>query len=344
MDYNKNYYADLGLDKNATDDEIKKSFRKLAIKYHPDKNNGNKDAENRFKIINEANGILSDTKLKQEYDQRSPHGKSYSPFGGFGGFGGFDGFGGSGFEFNFGGNDIFSTFFGQNNPFGFNFSHREEFKENLDVNVNATITLKDIYLNETLTIKYKKYVHCDDCKGTGFDNKSQADTCEICNGTGKHNGKICEYCLGTGIIHSGQCKTCHGEKVILQDAEVSIQNISQLRNSIKNIHRGYGHQSKYYRDKIGNLILTVNVNRDDNYTIINNFELHKNIDIHFQDAIDGKEITFNHIDNIKIDFKLPTKTKNGDILKIKNKGLLINDNNRSDLYLKINIIIDYERI
>ena len=144
MDYNKNYYNDLGLDKNATEEEIKKQYRKLAHKYHPDKNAGN---DNEFKKINEANSILSDSKLKQEYDQRSPHGKSYSPFQSFN-----SGFGSS-FEFHFGGmDDIFSQFFGGKNPFGF----KEEFQENLDVNVNVNLNLKQIYENEILNIKFKK--------------------------------------------------------------------------------------------------------------------------------------------------------------------------------------------
>lgn len=340
MDYNKNYYQELGLDKNATDEQIKKEYRKLAHKYHPDKNNGNKDSELKFQRINEANEILSNSKLKDDYDIKSPHGKSYSP--GFGGFGGF----GNSFEFHFGGaGDIFSQFFG-GNPFGgFNpFGQREQFRENLDINVSTTINLKQIYLNENLTIKFKKHIHCTDCNGTGFDNKSHSDMCEICNGTGKNKGETCEYCMGTGSIYNGQCKTCNGEKVILNDSEVTIQNLSNLRGSIKNSYRGFGHQSKHYRDKVGNLILNIIVDRNDGYEIIDNYKLSKVIDVHFQDAIDGSEILYNHIDDTNIKIKLPEKTKNNDIIRIKDKGLLKNNTDRDDLYLKINIIINYDRI
>jgi molecular chaperone DnaJ len=343
MDYNKNYYQELGLDKNANEDEIKKAYRKLAHKYHPDKNQS-KDSETQFQRINEANSILSDPKLKQEYDQRSQHGKSYSPFSS-------NPFGNSGFEFHFGnGDDIFSSFFGENNPFGSFFGgsnpfQREEFRENLDINTNINLSLKQIYSNENLNIKYKRFVHCEDCNGTGFDKKSHSDICDVCEGSGKDKfGKTCTYCRGDGRVYIGQCKTCKGEKVVLKDADVTMQNTSQIRNNIRNAHRGYGHQSKYYRERVGNLVLNINIDKGDKYQIVNNYELHQKLDIHFQDAIDGKEILYTHIDDSILKIKLPTKTKNDDIIRIKDKGLLIKDKERSDLYLKINIIIDYDRI
>ena len=337
MDYNKNYYQDLGVDKNASSEDIKKVYRKLAHQHHPDKNQGDKDSETKFQRINEAQQILTDTKLRQEYDQRSPHGNSYSPFS-------------NPFEFHFqnGPGDIFSQFFGEGSPFGnrgFNPFQREEFRENLDIGVDVNVNLKQIYMNDNINIKFKRYISCDDCKGTGFDNKSPSDTCEICEGLGKDRyGKVCTYCRGDGKVYTGQCKTCKGEKVILKDAEVTLQNLFQIRDSIRNIQRGYGHQSKHYIQKIGNLILNINVDRNDNYTIVNNCELHKTIDIHFQDAIDGVEILYRHVDGTEMKIKLPTKSKNNDILRVEKKGLLTNETNRSDLFLKINIIIDYERI
>jgi len=346
MDYNKNYYQVLGLDKNCSQDDIKKAYRKLAHQYHPDKNHGNKEFENKFQQINEANSILSDNNQKKEYDQRSPNGNEYSPFSGspFSGspFGG-------GFEFHFnngGMDDIFNQFFGRTNGGGFNpwGQQREEFRENLDINASINITLKQIYTNENIIIKYNKFVHCDDCKGTGFDKTSHSDTCEICNGTGLNNNRTCEYCQGEGKIHTGQCKTCKGEKIIMKETEITLQNVAQLRNNIKNAHGGYGHQSKHYRDKVGNLILHININRSDNYKIVNNYDLYETLDIHFKDAIDGSEISYKHIDDTEIKIKLPEKSKNDDNLKISNKGLLKNNNTRADLYLKINIIIDYERI
>lgn len=338
MDYNKDYYKILEINKNSSNDEIKKSYRRLSKLHHPDIN---KNVDDKFfKEIASAYSILSDSKLKNEYDRRSPYGKNYqpNPFGNM--------FGNSSFEFHFGeAGDIFSQFFG-NSPFGsgFNPFQREKFKENLDINLSTTINLKQIYNNETLILKYKKFVSCVDCKGTGFDKESHSENCDVCDGTGIYNGRTCDYCRGEGKIYTGQCKTCKGEKIILKDSEVNIQSVSQVRNSVRNVYRGYGHQSKYYKDKNGSLILTINIDRNDSYEIINNFDLSKTVDIHFQDAIDGNNLLFNHIDDTILKVKLPLKTKNNDIIKIKEKGLLKNDNSRGDLYLKNNIIIDYDRI
>jgi molecular chaperone DnaJ len=331
MDYNKNYYQELELDKNATIDQIKKQYRKLALKYHPDKN---KNSVERFQRINEANSVLSNEKSKNEYDTRSPHGKSYSPgFGSFGNFGGFS----SGFDFNF--SDIFEQFFG-GNPFG----GREEFKENLDINSTIQITLKDIYLNDNKKIKYQKQIHCDECNGTGFDRNSHSDTCEICNGTGVNRGQTCEYCLGEGKIYTGECKKCKGNKVVLTDSEINLQSLSKLRGNIRNAYSGYGHQSKYYRNKVGKLILNVNIEQNKEFKIVNDFDLQKDINVHFQDCIDGNEITIKHVDNKELKIKLNEKTNDGNFIRLKNKGLLKNEINRGDLFLKINIIIDYNRI
>jgi len=330
MDFNRNYYKILGLDKNASGDEIKKCYRKLALKYHPDKN---PDTEHKFKEISEANSVLSDDKTRQEYDVRSPHGKNYSsnPF-----FGGdpFSGFGGSHFDIF----DIFNSF-GGFNPF-----QREEFHENLDVNTTTHISLKQVYLNDQIHVKYKRYQLCSDCQGIGFDRNGRFDSCDVCDGTGVNNGRRCEYCQGTGNIYIEQCKKCGGEKVELKDTEIVMQNISSIRGNSKNIHGGYGHQSKHYLDKVGNLILNIKYVHDNNYEIINSFDLNYKLDIHFQDCIDGNEIMYKHIDDSEIKIKIPEKTKDGYSIKLSNKGLLKDNHNRGDLVLKINIIVDYEKL
>jgi len=335
MNYNKDYYKELGLDKNSQESEIKKQYRTLSKKYHPDVNNGN---DEKFKHITEAYEVLSDSNKKQEYDTRSPNGKSYSPGNSFGGFS----FGGNGVD------DIFSQFFGGNpfgggSPFG-NFFRREEFQENLDIQVNIDIDIDQIYNNENITIKYQKYVNCGECDGTGFDKTGNSDTCDVCEGTGINKGETCNFCQGTGKIYSGKCKVCNGEKIILTETDVTLQNTSEIRVSSRNIQRGYGNQSKYYRNKVGSLILNINVINSSKCKIVNNYDLSTTIDIHFQDAIEGNKIVYDHIDKSKIEIKLPEKTKNGDNFKVKERGLLKPDGKRADLYLKINIIIDYNKL
>lgn len=336
MDYNKDYYNELGIDKNATNSEIKKQYRTLSKKHHPDVNGGK---DEKFKLISEAYEILSDSNKKQEYDTRSPNGNSYSP----------NTF--SGFNFNFqDGGEIFSQFFGGGgNPFGAgspfgSFFRNTEFAENLDIHININININQIYENEKITINYKKYISCDNCDSTGFDKTGHSDQCEVCDGTGVNNNKVCDYCKGSGKIYSGKCSVCNGEKIILKDTEVTLQNISEIRESSNNLQRGYGSQSKYYNNKIGNLLLNIIFTNDSKYKIVNNYDLSTTIDIHYQDAINGDKITYIHLDSTKIEIKLPEKTKNDDVLKIKERGLLKNDGKRADLYLKINIIIDYDKL
>ena len=332
MDYNKDYYKELGLNKDSSEEEIKKKYRKLAIKHHPDKNQGDKESEEKFKSISEAYEVLSDNTKKQEYDTRSPNGKSYSPFGGFESsfFGG-------------GGSSFFNQFFGGSSPFG-DFFRNEEFSENLDINININIDFKQIYQNDKITIKYNKFINCDDCKGTGFDQSGQSDECDVCDGTGINNGRTCEYCQGSGKIYSGKCKICKGEKVILKETELLLQDISEIRGSTKNVQYGYGSQSKYYKDKVGSLILNINTINRSKCTIVNNYDLISTVDVHYQDAIDGSKINYTHVDDSNLEIKLPIKTNNNDTIKLKEKGLLKQDGKRADLYLKINIVIDYDKL
>lgn len=333
MDYNKDYYKELGLNKDSSEEEIKNKYRKLAKQHHPDKNQGNKESEEKFKSISEAYEVLSDGTKKNEYDTRSPNGNSYSQFGGFE----------SSFFGGGGGSSFFNQFFGGNSPFG-DFFRTDEFSENLDINININIDFKQIYKNDKVTIKYNNFVNCDDCGGTGFDKTGQSDDCDVCDGTGLNNGRTCEYCQGTGKIHSGKCKTCNGEKVILKESEVTLQNISEIRGSTRNVQYGYGSQSKYYREKVGSLILNINSINNSKCNIINNYDLISTLDIHYQDAIDGNKIHYIHVDDSKLEIKLPNKTKDGDTIKIKEKGLLRQDGKRSDLYLKINVVIDYDKL
>ena len=332
MDINKNYYTILGINKNANDLDIKKAFRKKANETHPDKHNGD---DKQFKIINEAHQVLGDNSKKPQYDNQSPHGKSYNPHaGGFGGFGFNQGNPFSAFE------QFFGRGFGQQQQ---QQQRQESFREDLDIVANMNIDLKRIYDNKTLTIKYKRRVKCNNCKGTGFDRSSESFSCDVCDGKGVDAyGFKCESCLGEGKIFSGTCKTCNGNKVISKDQEINLEKTYIIRQSTKNINRGFGHHSRYYREKIGALIVNINFVNDEKYEIKNN-DLHHKKNIHFQDAIDGKEILYTHVDLSQIKIKLPPKSKDGDIIRLKNKGLLNDNNVRGNLYIKVNIIVDYDR-
>ena len=341
MNLNKDYYSILGLNKNSNIDEIKKTYRKLALLYHPDKNKGDKRKEEKFKQISEAYSVLGDQTSKKQYDTQSPYGNSYNP-NPFAHVGGVD--------------DIFQAFFGgnpfaqANNPFA-SFFHSgknkyHEFRENLDITVNLIVTLNDVYKGKPIKVSYKRFVHCDVCKGTGFDPKSESYECEMCNGKGKDNlGRRCKYCQGLGRIFLLPCSACNdGEKVVLKDSEFNITNVENIRASEDKYLRGFGHQSKYFREKKGDLKLKVIYQDTINHKIIDN-KLYYYLDLHYEDAIKGTKYEYKALDNSKIKVTIPEKTKDGDIIRLKGKGLFINHKgDRDDLYFKINIIIDYERI
>jgi len=343
MDLNKNYYSILGVNKNATIDEIKKTYRKLALLYHPDRNKGDKTKEEKFKQISEANSVLGDETSKKQYDSQSPHGNSYNPnpFAHVGGFGM---------------DDIFNAFFGGGNPFtqgGIPFgsffgakNEYREFQENLDITVNLIVTLNDVYKGKPIKVSYKRFVHCETCKGTGFDPRSESYECEMCNGRGKDNlGRKCEYCQGMGRVYSLPCGSCNdGEKIVLKDAEFNVTNIESMRVSEDKYLRGFGHQSKYFREKKGDLKLKIIYQDVPNHKIIDN-KLYYNLDLHYDDAIKGIKYEYVALDDSKIKVTIPAKTKDGDLIRLKGKGLIINTKGeRDDLFFKINIIIDYTRL
>jgi len=330
MDLNKNYYDILGIDKNSDEQTIKKAFKKLAKEYHPDRNPNDKAKEEKFKKINEAHQIL--TEKRGSYDQQSPHGKDYNPS--YGGFSGFGDMGGFTFDENF----INSVFGG----FGYNPFNKTK-QENLDIIVNSDLTLSDVYSNNPLSITYKRYVKCGNCKGTGFDFTSTQTKCPSCHGSGLDNyGLLCQTCFGNGNVHSKKCSTCNGERLVIKNETFNLDNIYRIKQSSTQYLQHYGHYSKYY-NKVGDLKLNINYKHNEKYEFTT-YGLLYTMDVHFQDAIDGNPITYIHLDNSTLAIKIPKGTKNGDLIKLKEKGMLINRHQRGDLIIKINIVIDYSRI
>lgn len=328
MDFNKNYYSILGVSKDASEEEIKKAYRKLAKEHHPDTNK-NKD-DSRFKEVSEAYSTIGDDKERQKYDVQSPHGKNFQP-----GFG-----------------DPFSHIFGGGGGFSFNpfdsffrdiFNRKEEFVENLDINLGVNITLKDVYNNKNIDIKYKHDVKCNVCNFTGFDPNSESFECETCDGKGNDGFTTCKYCSGTGKIHTGTCSKCNGEKVISKDEELAFSNSYSIDGSFMKYMRGMGHQSKYYSNRVGTLNVQANYINDNRYIKDGNNLIYP-LNLHFQLAIDGFDFEYEHLDDKKYSLKIPARTKDGDLLRVGGKGLIIDGKKRGDLLIKINIIIDYDII
>jgi molecular chaperone DnaJ len=336
MDFNKNYYSTLGIDKNASQDQIKKAYRKLAKEHHPDATQNHDDSK--FKEINEAFSVVGNEEEKQKYDVQSPHGKNYQ-----------HGFGNGFFRMNINGQDF--NPFGGGSPFGFGdiddaffnniFRRKEEFVENLDIHMGINITLKDIYNNVNIPIKFKHDIKCDVCNHTGFDPTSDSYECDACDGKGSDGFTKCRFCGGTGKIHTGTCTKCNGNKVISKEEEFGFTNTYSIDKGFVKYMRGLGHQSRYYTNKIGTLVINANYVPDNRYSKEGN-NLIFPLNLHYQHAIDGIDFEYEHLDDKKYALKIPPKTKDGDLLRVNGKGLLINQQQRGDLIIRINVIIDYD--
>jgi molecular chaperone DnaJ len=332
MNLEKNYYDILEVDNKATNKEITLSYRKLAKKYHPDKGGD----ENKFKDLVEAYEIIGNDEMRQKYDVQSPHGKSYNPNNI-----------NNMFRFTFGGDGFnpFGSGFGPFNPFDdlfFRdiFNRKEEFPENLDIQNPINVTLKDVYNNTNIPLKFSHNVKCDNCNFTGFDPNGESFECDACDGKGGDGFTKCKYCNGTGKITTGTCGKCNGEKVIPKAEELSFMNTYSIDNSFVKYMRGMGHQSKHYANKVGTLVIQINYIHDPLY-VKEGHNLIYLLNLHYQKAIDGYDFEYEHLDGKKYSLKIPPKTKDGDLLRVKGKGLLKNPHQRGDLIVKINIIVDY---
>ena len=225
----RDYYEVLGVSKTATDEEIKKAYKKLAKQYHPDLNPDSKTAEEKFKEVNEAYEVLSDPQKRAGYDQfghAGANGAGSDFGGGFGGFGG--GFGGADFGGGFG--DIFEAFFGGG---GGGKSNRPQ-KGN-DLRVDIQVTFEEAVAGIKKEITVERYEKCDTCEGSGAAPGTQPTSCSQCSGTGKirinqntpfgqfQTVKTCPRCQGKGVIIENPCKSCHGSGKVKRKKNIVVQ-------------------------------------------------------------------------------------------------------------------------
>jgi molecular chaperone DnaJ len=272
----RDYYDVLGVNKNASQDDIKRAFRKMAMQYHPDRNKA-PDAEARFKEINEAYEVLSDNSKRQTYDQFGHDGLNQQGFSGGNPFDIFNQFfrgaggGQGGVHFSFGRDDedgglgdIFGSFFGG----GRRQTRRKQQLYDLNIEANFTISFLDSIVGKSHNIKLKIKKICPTCKGTGADDPSAVKTCPQCNGKGSvvtrsrtilgimESRQVCPQCHGSGKIITKPCHTCHGrkfieqEEIIVVDVPAGIQNGQTLQLSKKGNHGENG---------IGDLYLNIYV-------------------------------------------------------------------------------------
>lgn len=349
-----NYYDILGVSKSASDDEIKKAYRKLAHKYHPDKSGGD---EAKFKEINSAYQVLSDKAKRQQYDQFGQtfeQGRAGQGFGGYsaGGFEGFSAQGGpaggwdfSGFDFgdiNSGGDfsDIFSDIFGGGRGRG-----RRRAKAGRDIQVDVEISFEEMVKGATRNIRLYKTVRCFVCNGTGGEPGAREETCPTCHGAGQVQKNTrsffgsfsqiltCPDCEGSGKIISRKCKKCGGDGRIKEEQEIKIEIPAGISDRQTISLEGQGEAGEIGAPG-GDLLVSVHIKphgkfkREGNNIISSEF-------ITFSQAVLGDKIPVETIAGQTI-MKIPSGTQSGEIFRIKGEGVpFLQKSGRGDHLVKI---------
>ncbi len=330
----RDYYEILGVNKNATDDELKKAYRKLAKKYHPDANPDDKaGAEAKFKEVNEAYENLSDPQKRRMYDQfgtTDPQG-----FGGaggpFGGQGGYYSYSSSDFG-DFGDlGDIFSSFFGGGFG-GRNSSTRRQSgpRKGADLNLGLEITFEQAFLGVEKEVMITRNDTCHTCHGTGAKQGTSKTTCTICNGTGQvtqvqntilgqmQTRRTCSACHGTGEIIKEPCETCHGKGTVRKQPKIKVKIPAGIDDNQTVVLRGEGEPGEKGGPK-GDLYITVRIKRHSIYTRKGNNVLCE-VPITITQATLGAELEIPMVDGTKEKYKIPDGTQTGSKFTIRNKG------------------------
>lgn len=334
----KDYYKILGVEKNASEEDVKKAFRKLAHQYHPDKNKG--DAT-KFKEINEAYQVLSDKQKRAQYDQFGTEKSSFGQ-GGFGGFEGFDfsqfsqgGFGSAQFDFEDLG-DMFEDFFGGG----------VRTRRGRDISTEINIKFEESIFGTKRKILITKQSKCLDCSGTGGTQGSKKKTCEKCNGQGKireikrsffgtfTTNQECLNCFGEGKVFEENCKTCRGAGVLKRQEEITISIPAGISNG--EIIRLTSMGEAISKGQSGDLYVKINVSshkeiKRDGPNLITNLE------IKLTDALLGKNFEIQTLDGIE-KISIPAGATEGEIMKIKGKGVPFRGG-RGDFLVRLHIKI-----
>lgn len=343
----RDYYEVLGVEKGANEDEIKKAYRKAALKYHPDKNPGDKEAEDKFKEAAEAYDVLSNADKRARYDQFGHAGMSgaagaggYSSggftmddifrnfgdiFGGhFGGFGGFSGFGG------FGGQQ-----------------QGKRVNRGSDLRVKVRLTLKEIVNGATKKLKINKFVACDQCGGTGAKNPSSVGKCQTCNGSGyvtevvdsffgrTQTTRQCPTCQGTGEVVTDPCTKCRGEGVVRGEEVVEIKIPPGVGEGMQLSVSGKGNAARR-GGMNGDLLVVIEEERDPDLVRDGN-DLLNNQKIAVTTALLGGSVEVPTVDG-KAKVKVAAGTRAGSVLRLKGKGIPdVNGRGRGDILVVIDI-------
>ena len=331
----RDYYEVLGVEKNSSKDDIKKAYRKLAVRYHPDKNPGNKEAEDKFKEATEAYEILADDKKKSAYDQF--------------GFAGVDGMGQShdwshfrGFEDIFGGNDfgsIFESIFGGYGGGGFRRSSHGGVRQWANLRYDVEIPFKDAVFGSKVEIQYTHNETCQGCKGSGAAKGAERKTCPSCHGSGqvRHSqgffslATTCPSCGGQGSIIERPCMECGGSGTQKKRQKLMVTIPAGVENGKRLVIPRQGDAGPN-GGPAGDLYVVIRIHPHE-YFERQNLDLYCAVPISITQASLGAEIHVSTLDNKTIKVKVPAGTQSGKMLRIRDEGVP-SGTRRGNFYIK----------
>lgn len=332
---NKDFYEVLGIDKSASDEEIKKAFKKLALKYHPDRNQGDAEAEEKFKEINEAYQVLSDPEKRQRYDQFGT-----ADFNGAGG--GFDGFDFGGFG---GFGDIFGDIFGGGfGGFGGGGTKNGP-RKGADLEYDLTLTFEEAMAGCEKEIKVTRREKCETCGGSGAKAGTSPKTCSKCGGRGRiqvqrrtplgvmSTTATCDACHGEGKIIEDPCQTCKGTGKERKTRSITINIPAGVDTGNVMPLRGQGEAGEN-GGPAGDLYINIRVMTHSTFKRKGN-DIHMETHISFGKAVLGTDIKVPTIDG-DVTYKVPAGTQSGTVFRLKGKGVpRVNSAGRGDHYVKV---------
>jgi molecular chaperone DnaJ len=337
----RDYYEILGLKKGASDDEIKKAFRQLAKKYHPDLNPGDKNAEARFKEVNEAYEVLSDPEKRAKYDQFGHAGVDPN-FGAGAGFGGFGGFGGIDFDLG----DIFGSIFGGGSTSA---RSRNAPRKGERIHVEIGITFEEAAFGADKEVSVSRIETCDACAGSGCKEGTTAERCAHCHGKGTvttqnrtpfgimQSTTECPKCEGKGKIIHQPCQKCRGAGLVRRTKNIKVSVPAGIDDGQTISLRGQGNAG-INGGEPGDLYITVNVSRHPLFTREGNAVLFE-MPISIVQAALGAEVEVPTLDG-KVKYNIPEGTQTGTVFRLRGKGIPnIRGGGRGDQFVNVKVVI-----
>jgi molecular chaperone DnaJ len=325
MAFKRDYYEILEISKDAASSEIKKAYRKLALKYHPDKNQGDKTSENQFKELTEAYEVLSDEEKRAAYDRYGHEGVSQGQGQGFGNSAGFG--------------DIFSEFFGD--MFGSRSNKRTRQKKGDDLRYGLKIKFEEAVFGATKEIKFNRYEKCSACDGNGAKKGTKLVTCPVCKGTGEirqHQGfftisRTCYKCNGEGEIIEDPCPVCSGRGRVIKEKKLEIKIPAGINDGNRLRVNSEG-AAGIYGGPPGDLYVDISVEAHHLFKRENE-DIYVSVPISFPQAAVGCEIEVPTIEG-KTTIKIPSGTQSGFQFTLKGKGVYrLNSQSRGNEYISI---------